>query len=303
MKWTWIAGCVLAASLGSLPRLAPAAEADAVLEQRLHQELQGVLLRLVDSGEASPEQLAALTVTAAPSRRAEFGAIVDLGADPAPGVPVLAVTPGGNAAQLGLRAGDRILAIDGESLASATGATAAAALQARLTGDAQRIRLSVARGGGTRELEGTLRSHPLPGYRLELGSLLAASTVAASDSRDCGRVSIFDSAPRARHIYPAAIIAIDGRLPGPPSGPAWRVPAGRHVLTVAERIDPEQFGDLQRFQRDRRSDGGYKELEIEVRPDTTYRVGARFILERRASIRDNGYWEPVVWAEASEPCG
>jgi hypothetical protein len=98
------------------------------------------------------------------------------------------------------------------------------------------------------------------------------------------------------------VIGIDGRAPAPTSGPAYRVSTGRHLLTVAERIDSSQFGDLQRFQRDRRSDGGYKELEVDVRPGVTYRIGARFILERRSFIRDNSYWEPVIYAEADEPC-
>ena len=296
---------LLAAPAGAMAAgAAPQAGASgAAIEARINDAVQDLLLRLVDSGEVAPEQLAALTVTAAPSRRAEFGAIIDLGHDPAPGVPVLAVTPGGNAAQLGLRAGDRILAVDGEALAHAEGGAAAHALQQRLDAGVERLRLTVARDGSNHELAGPLRSHVLPGYRLELGSALAAASVAAAaDSRDCGRVSVFDTAPRAQHIYPAVLIAVDGRLPGPTSGPSWRVPAGRHVLTVAERIDSEQFGDLQRFQRDRRSDGGYKELEIVVEPNTTYRIGARFILDRRSSIRDNGYWEPVVYAELGEPC-
>ena len=287
---------------------AATAAADAGLEQRLNAEVQSLLLRLVDSGEIRPDQLADLTVSAQPTRRAEFGAVVDIGAgngSGAPGVPVLAVTPGGNAAALGLRAGDRIVAVDGTPLATAGdgGAAAAALLQGRLEADAGELQLTVLRDGARQQLSGPVRAYTLPGYRLELGTALAGASLAANaGERGCGRISIFDTAPRKRHIHPAVIIAIDGRAPAPTSGPSYRVPPGRHVLTIAERIDSEQFGDLQRLQRDRRSDGGYKELELVVEPGITYRIGAHFLLERRSYIRDNSYWEPVVYAELAEPC-
>lgn len=297
-KWI-VAGCTALALLSMVGGAVAAG-----IEQRLNEEVQAVLLRLVDSGELQPEDLASLTVSAAATRRAEFGAVIDVGGGDG-GVPVLAVTPGGNAANLGLRAGDRIIAVDGMSLADAAGTdgrpAASAVLQQRLdAGDV--LSLTVLRDGATRELRGAVQAHTLPAYRLELGTALANASVAATGVDGCGRISIFDTAPRARHVYPAVVIAIDGRAPAPTSGPAYRVPAGRHLLTIAERIDPAQFGDLQRFQRDRRSDGGYKELEVDVRPGVTYRIGARFILERRSYIRDNSYWEPVVYAEADEPC-
>lgn len=298
-KWI-VTGCTALALLSTVGG-ATASE----LEQRLNEEVQAVLLRLVDSGELQPADLSTLTVSAGATRRAEFGAIVDVGDEDA-GVPVLAVTPGGNAANLGLRAGDRIVAVDGIRLAGAGAASdgrprASALLQQRLdAGDV--LALTVQRDGATRELRGSVQAHTLPAYRLELGTALANASIAATGIDGCGRISIFDTAPRARQIYPAVVIAIDGRAPAPTSGPAYRVPAGRHLLTVAERIDPAQFGELQRFQRDRRSDGGYKELELDVRPGVTYRLGARFILDRRSHIRDNSYWEPVVYAEADEPC-
>ena len=301
-----------ATALALLLAGASAGAAAADLEQRLNDEVQSLLLRLVDSGEVQPDQLADVTISAEPTRRAELGAVVDIGTDLGDGgaaanagVPVLAVTPGGNAAALGLRAGDRIVAVDGMPLPEAAGGGRAATelLQQRLESGAGDLRLTVLRDGARHELSGPVRAYTLPGYRLQLGTALATASLAATGAEHgCGRISIFDTAPRKDHVYPAVVIAIDGRAPMPSSGPSYRVRPGHHVLTVAEGIDPQQFGDLQRLQRDRRSDGGYKALELVVEPGITYRIGSRFLLERRSYIRDNSYWEPVVYAELAEPC-
>ena len=36
----------------------------------------------------------------------------------------------------------------------------------------------------------------------------------------------------------------------------------------------------------------------------SYAIGARLLRDRldAQSIRDNAYWEPVVWEERAEPC-
>ena len=97
------------------------------------------------------------------------------------------------------------------------------------------------------------------------------------------------------------LIGVDGALPGPPSSDVYRLDPGRRRLTVAEAIDPEQFNSVQRTQRDRQGRERYKDLILDVQPGITYRLGARHILDKRNSIRDNAYWEPVIWAEAAEP--
>lgn len=47
-----------------------------------------------------------------------------------------------------------------------------------------------------------------------------------------------------------------------------------------------------------------KALVLDVQPGTSYRIGARLIRAKldTQSIRDNAYWEPVVWDEVAEPC-
>ncbi|MDR0184454.1 hypothetical protein [Lysobacter arvi] len=128
----------------------------------------------------------------------------------------------------------------------------------------------------------------------------AAPTRAADDAR-CGRISVFDVAPRSEELYRARVMNIDGRLPGPTGARSFRVTPGRHVLEVAELIDPEQFNDVQRRQRDMRPNP-YKELVVDVQPDTTYLLAARLVTARRNFINDGSYWEPVIYRQNSEPC-
>ena len=129
----------------------------------------------------------------------------------------------------------------------------------------------------------------------------APTPTSASDSSRYGRISIFDVAPRSQELYRARLMNIDGQLPGPAGAKSFRVSPGRHVLEVAELIDPEQFGDVQMRQRDMRKDP-YKELVVDVQPDTTYLLAARLITARRNNIADGSYWEPVIYHQKSESC-
>jgi hypothetical protein len=117
----------------------------------------------------------------------------------------------------------------------------------------------------------------------------------------CGRISIFDVAPRSQELYRARLMNIDGKFAGPSGTKSFKLPVGRHVLEVAELIDPEQFNDVQRRQRDMRANP-YKELVVDVQADTTYLLGARLVTARRNHITDGSYWEPVIYQQNSERC-
>ena len=122
---------------------------------------------------------------------------------------------------------------------------------------------------------------------------------ATSPAMGCGRISVFDVAPRNRDIYRARLLEIDGALAGPTSSRSFRVPAGRHTLKVAELIDDYEFDDVQLRLRGQGRDLS-KTLEVDVAPDTTYMLGAQFI--ERGSIPDKTYWDPVIYQHNREPC-
>jgi hypothetical protein len=117
----------------------------------------------------------------------------------------------------------------------------------------------------------------------------------------CGRISVFDVAPRSKDLYRARLLEIDGELAGPTSSRTFRVTPGRHTLTVAELIDDSEFNDVQLRLRGQGRDLS-KTVEIEVAPNTTYMLAAHFIESRRGSISDKSYWEPVIYQQNSEPC-
>lgn len=307
---------LLAASLGVAVLLAAGlapAQAPRPVEQRLHEEMQAVLLRLVESGELRPEDAESLTLSAPHSAQADFGAILDVRHRPGrdDGLPVLGITPGGSAAALGLQPGDRIVAVNGEKLsglgADAQGrALAAPRLREALLATPDAVELRVARGPDEVALRGPVRVVQLPAYRLDLGAALAGASLAATgteaSSSSCGRVSVFDIAPRSRRLFRAILIAVDGESPGPIESQTFRLAPGPHRLTVAEAIDPREFGPIALRQRDGRQRERYKELELVVEAGVTYRVAAQFHFEERNSIRDGAYWEPVVWRETPEAC-
>ncbi len=83
----------------------------------------------------------------------------------------------------------------------------------------------------------------------------------------------------------------------------YRLAVGKHVLKVSEAIDYDRFtgwentrrGQLFRHER-------YKYLELDVKPNTTYRLGVKFFRDKKQDIRAQRYWEPVVWEEVEETC-
>jgi len=125
----------------------------------------------------------------------------------------------------------------------------------------------------------------------------------------CGRVGADTGpTPESMDIYPARIMQINGERPRLVRD-AYRLQPGRHVLVVAEGIPPYRLGTAQqaqirRMQQRKDFSGYFKPLLVDVRPDTLQRVGVRLVRDRldTDSIRDNAYWEPVVWEEIDRPC-
>lgn len=302
----------------AFPVVAPAQEvAPRPVEHRLHEEVQAVLLRLIENGELKAEEAEDLSVVAPVSQQVDLGAILDVRyrAHADTGLPVLGVTPGGSAARLGLQAGDRLLAVNGQSLQALGGdaqgrALAAQRLREAIVDTAGDVELRIARDGQEQVLRGPVQVVSLPAYRLELGAALAQASLAANgpvsiagdEVSRCGRVSTFDIASRRQQLYRAVLIAVDGKLPGPSTSDTYRLAPGRHTLTVAEAIDVRRLTALQGFDRSRMGPDRYKKLEIDIQPGVTYRLAARYFPNARGPVREGAYWEPAIWKEFPEVC-
>ena len=235
----------------------------------------------------------ALQVSASSSTaRYELGAVVDVRQANRNGIAVLAITPGGTADRMGLQVGDRLLAINGRRLdgASKPSSTLEGALQ---------------ESSGALQVEASRNGKPLA----LSGRADAVRPAVSGSSTSCGYVSAQAGVvPRTQHIFRADITQIDGR--STPIQPTYRhrISTGKHALVVRELIDSNylnsaqlnQIAKMKKFAFAR----AYKSFVIEVKSGMSYRIGARLLKDKldTQSIRDNAYWEPVVWEVVPEAC-
>ncbi len=274
----------LALGLALIP---PAAGAD---DAALAREIDAALLRLAD-GDALEHG----SIRRPARTHYELGAVVDVRAPDPRGLPVLAVTPRGAAERIGLRRGDRLLRVNGVAIASA--ARPATALSQAVSAADGQLRLDVRRDNRTTALTGNADKIALPAYTLSLGSATGAASVRAG----CGRISTFDAMPRGERRFPVVVIAIDERTP-PSEGEIMRLPAGKHRLLLAERIDSDRFNAVQLKQRDALGRKAYKTLEVDIAPDTTYLLSASLERDNGVRVSDATYWQPHVQGTSRENC-
>jgi membrane-associated protease RseP (regulator of RpoE activity) len=243
-------------------------------------------------GRVPPAYVVPLLPLIAQSAIQDFWAVIDIRRIGADGAVVLAVTPGGDAERMGLRRGDRIVSINGQPISSTN--PPAAALRAATSSADRVLHLQILRDDAPLLLQGNVRPvKPEP----------------AGPDAGCGHVSVSGTPPRAsQRIFPAEVTRIDGRSTPLFDVNRHRVDTGRRVLIVNERIDDHRFTTfgLQERQRQLTRQGArrYKVLIVDVEPNTRYEIGARLVsaTPEVQAIRENTYWEPVVWRKTAEPC-
>lgn len=294
-------------------------------EQRVRDELRGMMLDMVSSGTftgVAPENVN-LQIDEPAQQVDNLGLLVDSSARASAntGLRVLATTPGGAADRMGLRAGDVLTAVNGKPLVSAgdagtnRGPTAEMLRRdlAELT-NGETLHFSLQRGGSALEVSGPVARTYLPAMHLRIGNGttvasaavgaagvgLSAGTVAAATS-GCGRISVFDVAPRDQQLHEAKLIFIDGVTPGPSGAKSYWVSAGPHTLTVSERIE-SRYLSINSAQRNAALNR-YKTIDVDVAPDTTYFLAAHFNQDKALQFAHNEYWDPKIWREVHESCG
>lgn len=244
-----------------------------------------------------PLLLAACLVAAMPSTAVASDApayeLGIVGRSTSDGVELLAITPGSAAERIGLQAGDHIVSVNGERLGG-------------VRDPLQALQQSIDDEGGQASI-GVLRN----GAALSLAGQAAPVAMADAASRGCGYVTTEGGVvPISQNIFHALITQLDGRsTPLSRIDNRYRLPAGRHVLTISENIRRDRFThsqllQLSRLQRHATASEVYKVLVVDVKPDQSYRIGARLLRDKldASSIHDNAYWEPVVWSSIAEQC-
>lgn len=299
----------------SLPGAATRSGASASIpvEQRVRAELRSVMAEWIETGifgDKPPQQIA-LDIDAPAQRVSNLGVLVDSSGDARDGLHVLGVTPGGGAERMGLRAGDVLVAMNGISLA---GDSAAAAASLRRTVDnlpnTSALTLQLSRDGHPQTVSGPLASVYVPAMHLHVGDGMqvasngtgSATAMAPERASGCGRISDFDVAPRQQQLHSAKILSIDGVTPGPTGAQSYRVVAGSHVLTVANRIESRYLPFNDRLRNSGVASAHYKKLTIDVAPDTTTLIAARLNEDKRTESQNDAYWDPVAWKQVAEAC-
>ncbi|ACV26514.1 PDZ domain-containing protein [Kangiella koreensis] len=211
-----------------------------------------------------------------------FGVVIDPEAS-----AVLSVSPRSNAEALGLKSGDVIerLSVDGEII---TNISDGLKLKPGSTIEAQ-----VQRGSGVVTLNTVAQSYMTPAWSLQVSA--NDSVQNESELTGCGYLSVFFTPPGTKYQYPAKVFEIDGE-----SGFHFRdtikLPAGLHTLKVHEYIPDNRMS--------RRKPGieRAKTLQLTVEPNKTYHIAAQFEPQKRLTIVDETYWEPVVWKVSESKC-
>ena len=261
----------------------------------LQREVETALVRAAE-GSAWPPRGGAITVRRDARVRYELGAVVDVRNASGDGLPVLAITPGSAASRLGLRAGDRLLAINGRKVGAQ-----AQQLQQAIDAGGGKIAASWSRAGKRLAANDAADAVAVPAYQLVLGG---------GNGQGCGFVSDKQGVvPKSQKIFDAFITRIDGRSTPLGGKYEYELPIGEHVLTITDRIDPNRLTAGQRKQmhlahRLKTAAQSYKTLVVDVKPNTAYRIGVRLHSDKldNESIRRNAYWEPVVWETRAQTC-
>ncbi|GMU42625.1 MAG: hypothetical protein IT479_02795 [Xanthomonadales bacterium] len=133
-----------------------------------------------------------------------------------------------------------------------------------------------------------------------LASILAADPLSAQSG--CGYVSSARKPPEEKGYYPAQIRQVDGKDVSR-SQSRYRLAVGPHRIAVEERIGDSRRGSAKlRMLANRDAKLALKVLDLEVKADGSYHIGARLLEDRSDPQKPQDYWEPAVWRTLVESC-
>lgn len=131
---------------------------------------------------------------------------------------------------------------------------------------------------------------------------LATTPAATLAQSGCGYVSTSTKPPVSKEVYPATIRQIDGREVD--GDKRIKLTVGVHQIAVQELIANERRGYTKlRKLGNKETKLVLKVLELDVKADGNYLIGAQLFEDRIDPAKPNDYWEPVVWRKTLDSCG
>ncbi len=226
-----------------------------------------------------------------------FGLVLDV-ENPADGFNILSVSPGSEADKLGVVAGSKLIKINDININKQTSEQSLSVLQNLAINDP--VSMIVATDKETKTINTTIKGTNLPAVKLEIGTTTTQAVLNDNlnnddaNANECGEVSVFFRPSEVKKLYNAYITSINGdgvnRMKK-----SFRLKPGKYQFKLHELIDDPFF--KRRGNRLQKA----KVLEINVKPNVRYDLAAKFLTNKRLSLRDD-FWEPVIWRTSERKC-
>jgi len=287
-------GCtlILVAKLSTAEQLSP--ESQQLLEQ-LQDKVKVTLLSVSKYEHQSGRDMSDFyyRITSPAMSEANIGLSLDI-EDINQGFTVINVAESSLASSLKIEKGDRILSVNGVEVNEMNQRKVITIFQQLRPNDL--LSMVLLKRGEKHELSAKVKGRNLPEYSLTIGNISGSRPTKLSEAGDqCGVINVTKVPSSVKDIYSAYIINIDGR--GVVSTRStFKLPPGKHVLRVHELASG---GNLSRRKSNMQI---AKTLEIEVKPNMKYYLGAKFDRENRSSRLKEEYWKPVIWKISEQAC-
>jgi len=265
---------------------------------KMEQEMIGTLLTISENERIAGNDMSNFyySIDLPAQQHIQLGLVLDT-ESPQEGYKVLSVTPNGIADQLAISTGDKIIEINGVTINAENNKQTIEQLKNAVFG--RDLSLVVNSQGINKTFSTQLTSNYIPEIKIEIGSQMKVANKSVKTVQDddisCGEISLFFNPPAARGIYPAYIYSLDNRTNIPASKKSFKLKPGKHTIYLHELISDV---DVRRSKGRNKAKG----LIIDVKPNMSYKIGAKFNRNKRFKVHNQEYWQPVVWSTLDKEC-
>jgi hypothetical protein len=227
--------------------------------------------------------------------KVDLGLVVELNKRQS-ALTVISVNPNGLATAHGLTVDDEIVSVGTLQVSTGSENVILQRLQQLKVGE--ELKLRVNRSGVRQEIVIPVTARFMPGINLQIGHDMGTKTPNAFEmtvASGCGEISVLESPPLNGELFPATFSLIDADS-NSTNQTNIKLPVGRYMVNVNEQIDAE--GLKLQVERDQTA----KVIEINIRADTHYHLGAKLVDKNSQATASGAYWEAVIWKTSRQQC-